>query len=207
MSWATFLPDPMPSPATQISTLMTQTTHQLSFSPTLSFSTQLMPRSLSTLLTHPSPTPLSSNTCNHPWRTSLLLSGLASQIGCTTIMSSHTKVASTSPWRTPSVIPSLPTATIMRLLVTLDTSKSANLSPQNSGGQVLHNTCRSMLRAVPHASKTSQTCIPLSHHLPQLSLSCPALSNRSPMTLSPTSPSLLALIHCWSWSTMALQRG
>ena len=127
--------------------------------------------------------------------------------GNTMTMSSPTKCMSMFPQTTPSVTPSSCSIMITQPQVTLDTSKLTNSSPQNSDGWISHNMCGSMSRAALHASRTSQTHTPLSLCSPWSSPTSYTPSNRSLVTSLPTSPSPLASILCWLWSTTALWRG
>ena len=154
-------------------------------------------------MTHPNLTPLSSNTCNHLWKTSSLPSGPVSWTGSTMTTSSHIKDVSMFCQRTPSIVPSSPNVTTMKLLVTLVTSKLTSMSSWSSGW-VLYNLCASTSKAVPCVSKTSSTHTSSFSHSPQSSVMHLTLSNRSPVTLSLISLPPLVSIHYWSWLTMVL---
>ena len=118
--------------------------------------------------THSSPILLSSNTSSHPLRTSLLHSGLTSQTGNMMTMFSHTRSMFMFPLKTPSIVPSLLVATIMKLLDTPVISKPVSSLPQSFGGKASHSTCGNTLRTVLCARKTSLTLTPPSPHSPQL---------------------------------------
>ena len=166
----------------------------------------MLPSLIASSLPQP-PTPLSSKHYN-PWMDQFLQhSTLVYLTGSILRAFSPTKDTFTFPPIPLFDRPSLFAATIIRLLATQVTLKPASLSPLNFGGPASHLSCANTLRDVWFASKISPTHILPFHSsspFPPPPLDC---SNKSLVTLSQISPFPRALIHFWSWSTMALLRG